>query len=71
VVGLAFFILALLMPLEIHWAPLEFGIVWCASLVGISLHLRQLHHDAPPESRPPPRPLPQPGDRSHIIGGEL
>jgi serine/threonine protein kinase len=40
--GLAFFILAVLMPLHLDWAPLEFGTVWGLSLAGIGLHLRRL-----------------------------
>lgn len=60
VVGLAFFVMALLMPFQLAWAPLEFGIVWAASLVGISVHLRQLQRQAAADQwayrvTPPPR----------------
>ena len=41
-VGLAFFILAALMPLQLGDAPLAFGLLWTACLVGIGLHLRRL-----------------------------
>ena len=40
VLGVAFFALALLMPLSLTWAPLELGGVWAASLVAIGFHLR-------------------------------
>jgi serine/threonine-protein kinase len=40
--GLAFFALALLLPLRMEWAPLEFGLLWTVSLVVIGLHLRRL-----------------------------
>jgi serine/threonine protein kinase len=39
--GLAFFVLAALMPLHIEWAPLEFGALWGATLAAIGLHLRR------------------------------
>ena len=41
VLGVAFFALALLMPLSLTWAPLELGGVWAASLVAIGFHLRR------------------------------
>ncbi len=40
--GVAFFLLALLMPLHIEWAPLEFGLLWSLTLVATGLHLRKL-----------------------------
>ena len=46
VVGGVFFVMALLMPFQLAWAPLEFGIVWAASLIGISFHLRELRRQA-------------------------
>jgi serine/threonine-protein kinase len=39
-VGLAFFLLALVMPLNLPWAPLEYALLWTLVLVGIGLHLR-------------------------------
>jgi len=39
-ISLVFFVLALLMPLNLAWAPLEFGAVWAIALVGIGLQLR-------------------------------
>jgi serine/threonine protein kinase len=58
VVGGGFFVLALLMPFQLAWAPLEFGIVWAASLIGISFHLRHLQQRAreEPVSRVTPAP---------------
>ena len=46
VVGCLFFLLAVLMPLHREWAPVEFGIVWTASLVWIGLRLRWLGREA-------------------------
>jgi hypothetical protein len=43
--GLGFFVLAVLMPLNLWWAPLEFGLLWSAALVAIGRHLRQLGAD--------------------------
>jgi serine/threonine protein kinase len=40
--GLAFFILAMVLPWKIHWAALPFGLLWCACLIHLGLHLRQL-----------------------------
>ena len=41
ILGVAFFALALLMPLSLTWAPLELGGVWATSLVAIGFHLRR------------------------------
>ena len=43
-IGLGFFIVALLMPLHIQWAALEFGLIWTIALVSLGLHLRRLGH---------------------------
>jgi serine/threonine protein kinase len=40
--GAAFWILALLMPLHLFWAPLEFGLLWSGVLTMLGLHLRRL-----------------------------
>jgi serine/threonine-protein kinase len=40
--GLAFFGVAALMPFYLTWAPLEFGLLWSATLLGIGLRLRWL-----------------------------
>ncbi len=40
--GLAFWGLAVLMPLHLEWAPLEFGVLWSAILTAVGLHLRSL-----------------------------
>jgi serine/threonine protein kinase len=41
-IGVAFFGLALVMPLRLTLAPLEFGAAWSLALVLIGLHLRRL-----------------------------
>jgi serine/threonine-protein kinase len=45
-VGLAFMGLALVMPLRLAWAPVEFGLAWCVALVSFGLHLRRLGREA-------------------------
>jgi hypothetical protein len=45
-VGAAFWVLALLMPLHLSWAPLEFGLLWSGVLVVLGLHLRRLGRQA-------------------------
>src|SRR5262249_15517229 len=40
--GVAFFLLALFMPMHIEWAPLEFGLLWFVTLLATGLHLRRL-----------------------------
>jgi serine/threonine-protein kinase len=42
VFGLAFHVLAVLMTLDLRWAPLEFGILWAVALVIIGIRLRCL-----------------------------
>jgi serine/threonine protein kinase len=41
-VGVAFFILAALLPLALSWAPLIFGGAWSLTLASLGLHLRNL-----------------------------
>jgi hypothetical protein len=41
VLGVTFFALALLMPLSLTWAPLEFGGLWAVALLAIGCHLRR------------------------------
>jgi serine/threonine-protein kinase len=49
--GLAFHVLALLMTIELGWAPLEFGALWAAILMVIGLRLRRLRAaERPPET---------------------
>jgi hypothetical protein len=48
-VGLAFWVLAALMPLHLEWAPLEFGVLWSSVLVALGLHLRTLGQKAESE----------------------
>jgi phosphatidylglycerophosphate synthase len=42
--GLAFFVLAALMPLKLEWAwaPLALGTLWAVTLVLIARHVRRL-----------------------------
>jgi hypothetical protein len=56
--GLGFFALALLMPVRMTWAPLEFGLLWTTALASIGLHLRRLSRDqiAVPPARKGSRP---------------
>jgi hypothetical protein len=44
--GVAFFVLAAVMPVRLEWAPLEFGLLWSVILTAIGLHLRGLACDA-------------------------
>jgi serine/threonine protein kinase len=44
--GLAFWLLAALMPLHLEWAPLEYGLLWSATLTLVGLHLRRLGREA-------------------------
>lgn len=48
-IGLAFFAAAFLMPFHLEWAPLEFGLLWWASLTALGLHLRRLARQAAAE----------------------
>jgi len=41
VLGVTFFALALLMPLSLTWAPLEFGVLWAVALLAIGCYLRR------------------------------
>jgi eukaryotic-like serine/threonine-protein kinase len=41
-VGLAFFVLAALMPFFLNWSPLVFGLMWSAVLFYLGIHLRKL-----------------------------
>lgn len=43
--GLLFALLAVVMPLELRLAPLEFGVLWAVSLVLIGIHLQRLGRD--------------------------
>jgi hypothetical protein len=51
-ISVAFFVLALLMPLYLVLAPLAFGSMWTVALVASGLHLRRLGR--PPENTPRP-----------------
>jgi eukaryotic-like serine/threonine-protein kinase len=46
VIGLAFFLLAALMPMHLEWASLEFGTLWGAILLVLGLHLRNVGKQA-------------------------
>jgi tRNA A-37 threonylcarbamoyl transferase component Bud32 len=45
-IGLAFFVLALLMPLRLEWSPLAYGTLWAVCLAAIARHLRRLDAEA-------------------------
>jgi serine/threonine-protein kinase len=47
-IGLAFLALALLMPLRLGWAPLEFGLLWAVCLAAVGWHLRRLGAETGP-----------------------
>jgi serine/threonine protein kinase len=44
--GIAFFLLAVTMPLKLHWAPLLFGATWFVVLLRLGLRLRWLNQRA-------------------------
>jgi serine/threonine-protein kinase len=44
--SLAFFVLALLLPLWLEWSPIAYGLVWALCLVVIARHLRRLGAEA-------------------------
>jgi serine/threonine protein kinase len=44
--GLAFFGLALVMPLKLDWAPLEFGTLWSLVFIALGLHVRRIGKEA-------------------------
>jgi hypothetical protein len=48
--GVAFFVLATLLPYKLDWAPLGFGGLWAAALVSMGLHLRRLAAEAEAEN---------------------
>jgi serine/threonine-protein kinase len=48
-IGIAFWVMALLMPLHLQWAPLEFGLLWSLTLTALGLHLRRLGRKAEAE----------------------
>jgi eukaryotic-like serine/threonine-protein kinase len=47
VIGAGFLLLALLMPLNLAWAPLMFGLGWGASLLALARHLGKLASEQP------------------------
>lgn len=48
VIGAGFLILAFVMPLNLWWAPLEFGAAWGVVLLLIGFRLRRFSHPNPP-----------------------
>jgi serine/threonine-protein kinase len=52
--GLVFFVLAALMPLWPHGAPLALGVAWAGCLTAISRRLDRPRHAPPTQVRPPP-----------------
>ena len=53
VFGVAFFVLAALMPLMLPWSALAFGLLWCGCLVSIGRHLRGLAVETAEQSKRP------------------
>jgi hypothetical protein len=51
--GLAFHVLALLMTLDLRWAPLEFGTLWATALVVVGIRLCRLGSAEQPLERAP------------------
>jgi tRNA A-37 threonylcarbamoyl transferase component Bud32 len=49
-IGLAFFGLAALMPLNLYWAPLEFGFLWSMTFLSLGLHLYRIGRQTPLDS---------------------
>jgi serine/threonine-protein kinase len=47
--GLAFYALALVMTVDLRWAPIEFGTLWAAVLITIGLRLHRLAGKEKPE----------------------
>jgi serine/threonine protein kinase len=77
-VGVAFFLLAVLMPLRLDWAPLAFGLLWSGTLVSLGLHLRRRSQQQAAEVSPSlaptaemqtvayqDQPAPPPADNGH------
>ena len=58
-IGALFFILAIVMPYRLEWAPLVFGSVWLVILVAMGRHLGGLARDkgGPAQRVPGPAPL--------------
>jgi len=54
IVALAYFGIALLMPVRIKWAPIEYALLQTATLLVIGLHLRRLGLDIVSEKQPGP-----------------
>jgi serine/threonine protein kinase len=53
-VGLAFFLLAFVMPARLEWAPVEFGLLFSVIVINSSLHLRRFkdEKESPPNHDP-------------------
>jgi len=49
-IGLGFFLIAVLMPMNLDWAPLEFGLLWTVALTVLGWHLRRLGRQAHAEA---------------------
>jgi serine/threonine-protein kinase len=65
--GLAFHALALLMALDLRWAPLEFGALWAAALVIVGIRLRRLGTAEQPAEKPiADQALPAPPDGTTV-----
>ncbi|MFO0969786.1 MAG: serine/threonine-protein kinase [Gemmataceae bacterium] len=57
-IGIAFFVVAVLMPLDLELAPLLFGFVWAGALVAIGRHLQALGKKARAAERAEPNERP-------------
>ena len=49
--GVAFWLLAAVMPLHLEWAPLEFGLMWSVALTWLGLHLERMGKKAEVERK--------------------
>ena len=57
--GFAFWAIAALLPLNLEFAPLAFGMLWALTLVSLGMHLRSLGVEAENQKRPPSPPTSQ------------
>ncbi|MCI0642635.1 MAG: hypothetical protein L0Y70_26445 [Gemmataceae bacterium] len=53
-IGLAFFVIAAVMPYQMELAPLEFGAIWCAALIMLGLRLRRVGQLVEAQKKQPP-----------------
>ncbi len=65
--GLGFFVLAVLLPYRLDWAPLGFGALWTVILLALAQHLRRVAQQAETELLPDARPT-KPDNRPSETG---